>query len=261
MASFRTTRRFWLVFAICLLLTLSLPMVRGLFVKTILFFGRPFIVIEQNISDRLRLNPNSRQLTAERERLQKQVNDLTVQLFEANQQLETVQAITALDRFQVAAKRRLVQANVIAASPDPGIQSIVIDRGSNDGLRVGQLVVADNGYAVGKIINLHQVTSTVLLLTDRQAKLLARVQNKTQSAGIVRGERGLTLLMDFIPKNDPVANAQTIVTSGSESEIPPDILIGTILSVSAKASELFQQAIIVPTASLQRLRVVAAVIS
>lgn len=257
----RLQRRVWFLVIAMSVILFAIPIVRGWAIRSLLFISRPVIIIGQNLSDGLRLSQNSRQLGSERDALQKQADNLTARLFEANQLLETYRVIDALEKFTTTSKRVLLRANVIAASSDPGIQSIVIDRGSNDGLRIGQIIVTEGGYVVGKIVTLHQVTSTVLLLTDRQSKISARLQNEKQSAGIVQGERGLTLLMDFIPKNDQISIAQTVVTSGNEEGIPPDLLIGTISSISSKPSELFQQAIIVPATAFQRLRIVAAIVS
>lgn len=257
----RLQRRAWFLLIVLSVVLVAIPLVRGWMIRSLIFVSRPVIYVGQNLSDVLRLNPNSRQLVSQLDALQKQTDDLTTRLFEANQLIETYRVIDALEKFSTTAKRVLLRANVIAASSDPGIQSIVIDRGSNDGLHIGQVIVSESGYVVGKIVSLHQVTSTVLLLTDRQSKISSRLQNNKQSAGIVQGERGLTLLMDFIPKNDQINIAQTVVTSGNEEGIPPDLLIGTISSISSKPSELFQQALIVPAASLQRLRIVAAIVS
>lgn len=105
----------------------------------------------------------------------------------------------------------------------------------------------------------HQNQSTVLLITDRQSVLASRIQNQQQSPGVIRGERGLALQMGFIPKNDTVKNGDTVVTSGTEPLIPPDILIGSVASSSSRAGDLFQQAIITPSAPLERLRVVAVI--
>src|SRR4029079_19308134 len=127
----------------------------------------------------------------EKNSLQRQVEELTTKLYETNLQLETVQAVVKLSDFSTSTKHTLLTASVIAISPDPGVQSIVINRGSNDQIKIGQLVVADRGSMIGKVVAVHQNQSTVLLITDRQSVVAARIQNQQQSPGVIQGERGL----------------------------------------------------------------------
>ncbi|MBI5467204.1 MAG: hypothetical protein HY975_03245, partial [Candidatus Kerfeldbacteria bacterium] len=80
------------------------------------------------------------------------------------------------------------------------------------------------------------------------------------SLGVVKGERGLALRMEFIPKNDTVEPGQAVVTAGSEHSIPPDLLIGTIQQPSIRAGELFQNSTVTTSVDVQRLQVVAVVL-
>lgn len=248
----------WLTIALVAVMSGSLlvPRWRNLLGHLTVAVIRPISRMSTWLADSLRIGSSVGELTSQRQQLQHQVDDLTARLFEANQLLETAQAISALNQFRQSTPQSLVFATVLAISPDPGIQSLVIDRGSDDGLRPGQVIVSDHGYVVGKIATVHQRFSTALLLTDRQSKITARVQNDAQSPGVIRGERGLSLLMEFIPKTDQLKDGQTVVTTGSDPFIPPNLFVGTITSVSRKSGELFQQATVAPAATLQRLRVV-----
>lgn len=202
-------------------------------------------------------NPNLRQ---ERDTLRQQVAHLTQKLSQAQQTLETVKNIQNIESYLAAKKFTAVTAPVIAFSPDPGIQSIVIGKGSTDGLKSGMAVVATDGILIGTIQRVHERNATVLLLVDSQAAVSARIQNTTQSIGLVRGERGLSLRMDYIPKNDAVSSGQTVVTSGSDAFIPPDIVIGPIQSVTSRTGDLFQQAIITVTIPYTRVSYVSVII-
>lgn len=257
----RTPKIWWYIFGLGCVLMVSVPVLRGWGVRGILWLSRPIVFVGQSVGERLHFSASNKQLQRDRDTLRQQVDDLTARLFDANQQLESLHVATELRTFEQTTHHTVLTANVIATSPDPGVQSIIIDRGSNDGLREQQVIITEAGYVVGKISSVHQNNSTVLLMTDGQSKISARLQNAAQSPGLVKGERGLTLQMDFIPKNDTVAKGQTVVTSGDESGVPPDLLVGTVTSVAAKAGELFQQALLTPSAPLQRLRVVAAIIS
>lgn len=250
----------WISSSVILVLILSISSIRGFFSRTVLTLSTPVIVSGQWIGNQFHTNPNLKTVTNQRNQLQQQVKDLTARLYDTSQALETFHSLDALATFGQTTKHQLVYAAVIASSPDPGIQSVVINRGSDQRIVNGQMVVSDKGYVIGKIVAVHQSTSTVLLLTDRQSVIAARVQNTPQSPGAVRGERGLALNMGFIPKNDPLLKGQNVVTSGTEQHIPPDILIGTMTSITSRNGDLFQQAVLTPAATLQRIRTVAVII-
>lgn len=249
----------WIIVGVAVLAIVTIPVVRGLMGRVALVAVQPLVWVGQTLGDGGPFFGRNDSMTADREELQKKVEDLTTKLYETNLQLETVQAVVKLTDFSASTKRTLILASVIAISPDPGIQSIIINRGSNDHVAIGQVVVAERGSVVGKVVAVHQNQSTVLLITDRQSVMAARMQNQQQSPGVVQGERGLALQMKFIPKNDSVKTSMTVVTSGTEPNIPPDILIGSIASTNSLPGDLFQTAVITPTSPLERLRLVAVI--
>ena len=204
--------------------------------------------------------PSASSIQKQNKQLQHQVDDLTARLFEANQKIEVSHNLQELTAYGKSTQHQLVPAAVIASSPDPGIQSIIINHGTSAGIQLGQVVVNQNGYVVGKVVAVHQAASTVLLISDRQSVISARVQNDVQSPGIVYGEHGLTLQMEYIPKTDSIKVGQTIVTSGTDAGIPPGVLIGTISAISLRVGELFQSAALNPASSLQGLQTVAVII-
>lgn len=220
--------------------------------------SRPIVGLGQSLSRQVHLT-STRTLEQERDDLRHQVAALTSRLAEAQQKLEVSSAISQLTAYVTKADGRTIVAGVVAYSPDPGIESLVISRGTADGVRPGMAVIADQRLLIGKIQTVHQRTATVLLLTDSQATVAARIQNDQQSPGIVGGERGLAIVMNFIPKSDEVKVGQTVVTSGTETLIPPDIVIGTIRDTSSQAGELFRRATIISPIQLGRVRVVSVI--
>lgn len=209
--------------------------------------------------DRLGWSSALRQTSQSETTLRQQLEQVTKELSTTRKQLETQENATRLAEFLSNVNLPAVSAAVIGYSPDPGIQSLVINSGSVDGVKVGQAVITDNGWMIGKIQSVHESTATVLLLTDAQSLALARIQNTAGSQGVVHGERGLALRLDLIPKNDQVAVGQPIVTSGLEPGLPPDLLIGTIANVEQRSGEVFQRALINVPIRYGRVRNVAVI--
>lgn len=138
--------------------------------------------------------------------------------------------------------------------------TLVIDKGTADGLRDGLPVVADEGVIVGKIIKAGEESSTALLLTNTQSKLAVMSLDNQEINGILRGEHGLSLRMDMIPKNKAINRGEIIVTSGIESNVPPGLLVGVIEQVTNLSGELFQSASLSPLVNYHNIKFVLVIL-
>jgi rod shape-determining protein MreC len=153
---------------------------------------------------------------------------------------------------------RPVTARVIARSPTVWYSSVKIDKGSSDGVRVDQPVIAAGGLA-GKVTSVTGGTAQVTLLTDASSAVSAQVMPEGAN-GIVKPEVGnpRDLLLDFVEKGRRVTEGTTVVTSGFtssrvESLFPRGIPIGTVTEVDLDEIELYQRVHIKPFADLRRL--------
>ena len=181
-------------------------------------------------------------LARQRNDLQEQNAHLLKQLTDAQSQIQSVAASTTLHALLEPLHHTTVLASVIGYSPDPGVQSVTIDRGATDGVQTGMAVMSDAGVVVGKVSSVGDVTSSIMLLSDSQSSILARINSSVRSPGVVKGDQGVSLRMELIPKNDSVQVGETVVTSGSEDRIPPDLPIGTIKDASTRPGDVFQNA-------------------
>lgn len=212
-----------------------------------------------NLLERFGWSSALRQTTENEAVLRTQLQLVTKELAVAREELEVQQTTDRLAGFLARVSLPSISAAVIGYSPDPGIQSLVINIGRNADIRAGQAVITDEGWLIGKIQIVHETTASVLLLNDAQSLVLSRVQNEAASQGVVRGERGLTVRMELIPKSDSLTPGQPVVTSGLEPGIPPDLLIGTIAAIEQRAGEVFQRALITTPIRYGRVRSVAVI--
>jgi rod shape-determining protein MreC len=153
-----------------------------------------------------------------------------------------------------------VGARVIGKNFESEAQMILLDRGSNDGIVAGAPVVVRDGAIVGRVIAVEKHQSRMLLLNDSQSSLAAIVQNETNSAGVVVGDRGLTVKMELISNDQIIAVGEVTITSGLEKTIPRGLVIGQIDRVEAEPNSFFQTAFIRPLADLNNLTAVSVVV-
>ncbi len=159
-------------------------------------------------------------------------------------------------------QRRLefVSARIITGVSDSLSQSVVINRGRRDGLAEGMAVVVNQGILVGKIYQLGEYSSKVLLLTDNRSKVAATVENAQRTAGLIEGRFGLSFEMTNIPKNQEIAEGDLVVTSGLEGKIPKGLLIAEIETIKEVESEVFKTALLSPIVSFDDLSYLLVVI-
>jgi rod shape-determining protein MreC len=122
-----------------------------------------------------------------------------------------------------------VTASVVGRDPAGIEKFILIDRGSNDGIRVGMGVVSPN-FLVGEVIEVDENRSKVLLMIDAGFQTGARLQI-SRGTGIVYGlwQAGGRAEMRHIPIDTDVNPEEIIVTSGRSLMIPEGLIIGKIL--------------------------------
>jgi rod shape-determining protein MreC len=145
---------------------------------------------------------------------------------------------------------------IVRSISDVRSRTLVINKGSRDGLAKGQVVVDSGGALVGRINLVNATVSTVLLISDPSAVVVGK-ESKSGAIGTVTGSVGGDLQMkyvDFAQKltvGDPVVTAgESLAGTNDTSPFPPGLLIGTITEVVAARNEVVQSATINPTARL-----------
>jgi len=132
---------------------------------------------------------------------------------------------------------------------------IMIDKGKNDGIKLGMPVIFSQGILVGKVEEVFSDTSKIALLSNSESAINA-VDLETGAKGVLRGDYGLGIILDLVSQKEVLNSGDIIITSGLGSNIPKGLLIGKVQEVRSSIDNLFQQAVINPSAQFQKLDVV-----
>ena len=119
-------------------------------------------------------------------------------------------------------------------------RTIIVNRGTRDGIRIGMPVMTSQGL-VGRVLDVSANAARVLLVTDRDSAVSARLQT-SRAQGSVRGQLSGNLRMTMIPLEASVQVGDLVITSGLGGNFPPDIVIGVVTSIRQFEFELFQEA-------------------
>lgn len=194
-----------------------------------------------------RLIQQNAELQAEISRLQSQI----IELQQQNSELAVLSAL--LDFARTHSENQYLTASVIGRDPNPFLRYVIINRGSDDGLRRGMPVVSQQGL-VGRIAGVTANGASVQLITDPATSVNVLLQPSGVEAalsGSITGE----ISLDMIPQDAPVKNGDLILTSGLGGDYPANILIGQVTSVRQRPFELFQSASVQSVVDFSQLKI------
>lgn len=206
-------------------------------------------IVEATVQiDQLRID-NSR-LRDENQRLLLDNARLAEQIAQAGQQAK-------LDETARALPYETVSAPVIARDPGGVLRSILIGGGSGAGMAVGHVVLSDQGL-VGRITDVGPNYAKVVLVTDSSSVVSALVQG-SRATGLVRGQYGDTLVMDWVLQTEPVKEGDVVVTAGLaaggelRSLYPKGLVLGRVAEVAKARDAAYLRAIVLPAVDVRRL--------
>jgi len=196
------------------------------------------------------------------------INKLTAENVELKFLKEENSSLRKQLNFLAKSGKHYLMANIISrgelggASQDS--RSIVINKGSKDGLFPGLAVVSfvssgdsSQGVIIGKIVNVKDNISEIYLVTNKNCKLAAAILGENKTSGIVAGELGLTIKMGFIPQTEIIKEGDLVATSGLEQNIPSGLVIGRVIKVIKENNEIWQSAAIEPQINLDSLSIIS----
>jgi rod shape-determining protein MreC len=187
--------------------------------------------------------------------LESELARLQTQVIELQQQVTETQILSALVDFSRANPENTYRAAaVIGRDPSPFLHYIIINRGSNDGIRRGMPVVTNQGL-IGRVDAVISNGSRVMLITDPASQVNVRLQNSKIEAMLSGSVTG-NLSLDMVSQDVTIESGDVVLTSGLGGGYPPDLLVGQVLNVRKRDYELFQQASVQPVVDFTQLQIV-----
>lgn len=138
---------------------------------------------------------------------------------------------------------KLQLVRVISKSPSQ--DQILVDKGFQQGVKKGMVVIDEQKSVWGKVTQAGEDFSRVTLTSHPDSKFSAKVKGKEIKGEIV-GQGNLGLKFDLIPQGVKVNSGQVIITSILGKSFPQGLIVGKIQKVRQKDVKPFQQAQVEP---------------
>jgi rod shape-determining protein MreC len=198
------------------------------------------------------------QLREQNALLESQVTQLQTQLIVMEERLGEAQVCFALLDFgRTNPQYSYIAATVIGREISPFLQYIIIDRGTNHGVRYGMPVVTQQGL-VGRVDAVIAGAARVKLITDTTSVVNIRLQSAGIEAQLVGSLTG-DVSLDMIPLDQVVEAGDVVLTSGLGGNFPPNVFVGQVLSTQRRDNALFQTASVQPIVDFESISAVLVV--
>ncbi|NVM20751.1 MAG: rod shape-determining protein MreC [Desulfobacterales bacterium] len=153
--------------------------------------------------------------------------------------------------MKAAIPKPLLPAQVVGVDPSGWFKTVIVNRGSYDGVSKGMPVIAPQGI-VGQIMTASYHYSKVLLIIDRSSAIDALVQ-RTRSRGIVEGEIEESCRFKYVLRKADISIGDTVISSGLDGVFPKGFRVGCVEKISKGRSGIFQKVKVRPFVDFTRL--------
>ena len=197
-------------------------------------------------------------LEKENQALKRELQELKLQMNRYREAELANERLRALLNFKKSIATPLLPAQLVAFDPSGWFQTILIDKGRNDGVVLDMAVVSAEGL-VGRVIGVGKHHAKVLLILDGNSAVDAYIQS-SRARGVLVGLGRELCLLKYVQRNEDVQVGDKVISSGMGGVFPKGLLVGTVQEVVRGSSGLFQRVEVEPAVNFSRLEEVMVVI-
>ena len=154
----------------------------------------------------------------------------------------------------------VLSAEIIGLSPEPGRHKIIIDKGDNDQVALGQPVIDADGL-MGQVVEVSPVSARILLIADTLHAVPVQI-NRNGVRCVVEGTGRLDqMALRHVAPTTDIKVGDLLVTSGLGGRFPVGYPVAEVTSIVDDPGQPFLNVLVAPTARLSQSRHVLLVFS
>ena len=253
-----------IIVSIYLLSVIKIPFLSSLSSKIVYGIDSVLGSISGVISQGTSYFGNTKKLNDKVNSLEKELEEAKISLQEINvlekENEDLKQLLNIEEKYSHFEK---VYANVITRSYDNWSETFVIDKGSKDGIKEKQTVIAEAGL-VGYISKVEENTSTVITILDPSSAVSVEISSINKLA-LVKGDFSLKnygqLKLTNIPIDTEVAVGEIVYSSGIGELYKKGIPIGTITEIVSKKNNIDRYGIVDAFVDINSVRLVGVIVN
>lgn len=171
---------------------------------------------------------------AHRDNLQLQAeNDrLKIEAARRDEDILELARLRQLMDLQTTGLGKTIVARIIGKAPTMGGLTLTIDKGTHHGIQRDSTIITRDGV-VGRVISAGNLNSVVQLIVDSQSAV-GFIVRSTRRLGILKGNGGSELEMEYIDDDNDIRQGDELITSGQDQIYPKGLPLGVVVSVGPR---------------------------
>jgi len=214
--------------------------------------------LSNNLSDFLEAISNINKLKKETEETRLQNQELLKELVTLKEIREENKILREALDLGLEKEFKLQIAQVI--SKDISEDSLIIDKGSKEGIEEGLPVISQQKVLWGRISEVYPNFSRVMLISNKESSFDAKIVNEEEIQGVVKGKGNLKIIFDLIPQEKKIGEGNLLITTSLGGIYPEGLLIGLVKTIKKSDIEPWQQAEIQPFFDLSEAEILFIII-
>ncbi|MBS5928106.1 MAG: rod shape-determining protein MreC [Clostridium sp.] len=208
---------------------------------------KDFVDFFLNFSD---VRDENKELKKENDKLKAEIDEYS-KLKEENERLQKV-----LNFKDEKNNYDYIGTNIIGISGDSILNGYIVDRGKDDGIEKGMVVISADGL-VGQVSSVGNNWAIVQCIVNENVKVAVMVDSTRENTGILQGYKdyfnnNLAKVLN-LPMDSEVKEGDIIVTSGLGGYYPKEIKIGEVVSVEEDRVKVMKSAIVKPYVDFNKI--------
>ena len=198
------------------------------------------------------------EILAENERLAQENRQLREQMVDYDRVKTENQAFRDLHKIEADNPQFVyASANVIGRDPLEQFGGFTIDQGTVNGVETGDVVISDDGYLVGRVLDAGTVSSKVMTILQ-PGSYVACLVSRTRDSGNLNGDAAYAAagrcVLENLSRDTLAVVGDEIIPTGLGGEFPPNIRVGTVAELVPEESGKSAIAVIEPGANVNSIK-------
>ncbi|MBY0755828.1 rod shape-determining protein MreC [Clostridium sardiniense] len=213
--------------------------------------------VNVKIKDFVDLCLNFSTVKEENNNLTKENSELKKQLLEYSDLKQENDQLRKVLKFKDSRDNyNYVATNIIGYAGGNILDGYIVDKGKNDGIEKGMIVIAADGL-VGQVTSVGSNWAIIKSILNENIAVSVKVESTKENTGILRGYRNAdgtgACKVENLPMDSNIKEGDTIVTSGLGQIYPKDIMIGKVVSVQEDKVNVMKNAVVKPSVDFNKL--------
>ena len=223
------------------------------------FVQSPVTTVSSAVTGYFQSIATLRSAQTENDALKQKIQELEVELQKREDLADENERLKSLLQLKGEMIYKILPAQVIGRDPSAWFDSVVINRGSLDGVKLNMPIV-NNGGLIGRVAAVSPLTAQVYLITKDKTGLGGVIGElgTSNALGVVNGTGKKEVLeMSYVPGTIEVKTGEMVYTTGQDGIYPPGLRLGEVVEVNAGTATVPQRIMIQPSAKLYTMEEVA----